>query len=257
MSWDTTPGYGLVLNESVPLQSLGNKTVRERNGMKLIGISLTGSGVELPKVGPLSRWDIDYVISRTDSLSKENFDGVIDTARDAIGYLGLDLVPVYAQTLLGIPRTEWDAASPQERQIIQREVQSLMTAVGRRETLPVHTIDQMQRTLFGVDPAADATLQTILATAAESNPNLSTHLATTERDSWTPEDQITAAALLYMQSAGADARHILGATGFGPEVKNGTYQSFLPPELFTSVFDRAPLGSPLRTWFFDQMNTQL
>ena len=257
MSWDTTPGYGLVLNESVPLQSLGNKTVLERNGMKLIGISLTGSGVELPKFGPLSRWDIDYVISRTDSLSKENFDGVIDTARDAIGYLGLDLVPVYAQTLLGIPRAEWDAASPQARQIIQRDVQSLMTAVGRRETLPVHTIDQMQRTLFGVDPTADATLQTILATAAESSPNLSTHLATTERDSWTPEDQITAAALLYMQSAGADARHILGAAGFGPEVKNGTYQSFLPPELFTSVFDRAPLGSPLRTWFFDQMNTQL
>jgi hypothetical protein len=257
VSWDTTPGYGLVLNEAVSLQSLGNKTVLERNGMKLVGISLTGSGVELPEFGPLNRWDIDYVISRVDSLSKENFDGVIDTARDAIGYLGLDLVPAYVQSLLGIPRAKWDSSTPQQRQDIQRQVQALLEAAGKRESLPVNTVDQMQRTLFDVDPIADMTLKTILTSEAVDAQLLSDHLMTVARDSWTPEDQITVAALLYMQTAGADARHVLGAAGFDPQVTDGTYQSFLPPELFTSVFDRAPMGSPLRGWFFDQMNRQL
>ena len=257
IGWNTTPGYGLVLEEAVDLQSLGNKTVLERNGMKLIGISMTGSGVELPKFGPMSRWDIDYIISRVDSLSKENYDGVIDTARNAIGYLGLDLVPAYAQSLLGIPRAKWDSATMEERQEIQRNVQSLLKSAGQRESLSINTVDQMQRAIFGFDPIADTTLKTILATDSVSEKLLSTNLADITRDAWTPEDRVTVAALLYMQTAGADARHVLGATGFGPQVADGMYQSFLPPELFTSIFDRAPMGSPLRTWFFDQMNRQL
>ena len=257
VSWDTTPGYGLVLNEAVPLQSLGNKTVLERNGMKLIGVNITGSGVELPEFGPLSRWDIDYVISREDSLSKENYDGVIDTARDAIGYLGLDLVPAYAQSLLGIPRTKWDSASESQRFEIQMDVQAILKAAGQRERIPVGQLDKMQKSLFGFDPIADATLKTILATEGVDKLLVSDHLKTVGRDAWTPEDQVTMAALLYMQSGGADVRHVLGAAGFDPVVSEGMYQSFLPPELFTSVFDRAPLGSSLRGWFFEQMNRQL
>jgi hypothetical protein len=257
IKWNTTPGYGLVLEERIPLQALGNKTVLERNGMKLVGISMDGSGVQLPEFGPLSRWEIDYIMSWEDSLSKENYDGTIRTARNAIGYLGFDFVGTYAKTLFNVSDQEYAKMSLEDRRSLQSLVKDFFTAIGRREKLSILQVDAMQRTLFSVDPIADATVKTILGDPLIAPFIQSDRLTTLERADWTPEDMATVAAILYMQSPGANADHVLGAAGFGPEARKGTYQSFLPPELFTSVFDRAPLGSELRTWFFDTLNRQM
>ena len=253
--WVDTAGYGLSVIESIPLQALGNKTVLERNGMKLIGIAMEGSGVELPDFGVLEGWEIDYIMHRADAISKENYDGVIDNARNAIAFLGADFAPAYYRTLFGKPWPTGNTAEAIEaRKQARIKIRNVFEVVRRQERLSVPKVLELMDSVTGIaSPELDAALGTVFAdtdfTAAGALTNVT--------DFATAEQRITAAALLYMLVPGAKTAHIEAAGGFAAPTTGNNAATRMMPELFTRIFDRAPLGSDLRGYFFEELNRRI
>ena len=263
--WDPNIGYDFTLTERVPMQAIGNKTVFSQNGFKIIGISIDGTDIQLPEFGVLPGMEIDYLLGMADTLSKENYAGVVNNHRNAFGYLGMDHTPAMAQVFFGVSAEQWAAlpersADPdvKSRENYRTEIHALLESVHRSERKSVIQIQAMMEELHALTPEVIATLSALGTKAELGALGDLVDAATLTPVSWAPEHQITLAALLYMMAPTARPEHVMSTPGLGSNVDPQLrMQTFLPPALFTEVFDRAPLGSPLRKYINAELNKRL
>lgn len=258
LGWRRENGYGWRVQQAVKLSELGNKGVSQLNGVKLITSSdITGSDHELPSFGFMQNWDVDLLTHMADTVSKENYDGMINTAQNAIGYLGMDFAPAYAQGLFGVTRPEWDAMSNAQQLEMRGRIENIFNEVSKQASLSAVAVKGLQRQVFQPDTALDAALATIKGLSIFTSQDIVPTALEARADQRTPQDLITIAALIYMQYRRSAVVHVMGAAGMDGVRVSGKPISHIPPELFTGVLDTAPMESPLRTWFFDELNARL
>lgn len=253
-AWVPENGYGLSVRQSIAISELGNKEVLQRNGAKLvISGGFEEAGLEVPAFGPLRNFDLNFATHWADTASKENYDGLIVSAREAFAFLGMDFVPAYAESLLGISRPDWDALKPAEQQRIRQDIQDLFKELARQAELDVAAVESLRNSLFNPDDAFTAAMSRLSGSLGTFN----TAVLTKPVAQRTPADQVTLAALVYLQYKQARPSDVMGAPGFdAPRVGNNPVSVRLP-ELFTATFDKAPLGSPLRGYIFNELNLRL
>ena len=257
-AWTPMNGYGWELRQSIPLIELGNKGVGQVNGIKLISSGdITKSPHELPEHGFLRSMDVDILMHWDDARSKESFDGLVNTAQNAIGYFGADFAPAYAQTLLGVDRAAWDSSTAEEQGRLRTALHDLFSDLAGRSELDVASTKHLRDQLFRPGDTFDAAMSSLRGLSAFADRDVDTAFMAKPLDQRTPEEQVTMAALVYLMYKEAAPGHVMGAPGLDAPKVEGRPQSFIPPELFTGVFDDAPIGSSLRGYFFDELNSRI
>lgn len=232
------PGYGLAAELHVPLQQFGDKLQLEWQGMKYV-VSTMPASYDLPEHGILGDLGPDLVADRDSSDSKEAFGERLDNFRNAFAFLGVDFSRDL-QDFFGV-----DSAN----------LRTLLTNIQENaERIPVRLAHEMLTSTF-VEPAL---VQALTGLDGELNGAMQseTWLDSLGDDSY--QSTIAYAAMVYLMTPGAKVEHILQSGGFNdPNATNSDYASRLMPSLFTQVFDRAPVGTPLRNEMFARLNRQL
>ena len=257
--WQPTNGYGLSVVGGIPLSEIGNKSVHERSGMKGVGHAWEGIGRDRVKTELIPGWrPREFQNLSADSVSKEDNPGVIDTAQDAIAYLGFDFNEALSRTLHSISESDWAALSPERQEQYRSQTISILRAVGRSE---VHSLaivnDLIQQDPQDVLASSQVMLSRILGnTGLFEGAAPAADAATALSGVLTPEQEITRAALFYMMTPNAQTEHIMSASGFGGTSETELNESILMPRIFTQIFDNAAYDSPLRNYFFERLNRQ-
>lgn len=240
--WDATKGRGLSFNVRVPLNGLVNKLVSELDGFKLITAPTGDTRYRKPPMALIDGVQVDAVAARSDAMSKESFRNTTINARELIGFLGLDLMPVFQRVLGGSPayvnevltsvvRTRGRGVSPATTLSRMDPDQLILAANSGRFTLAVDLLNAM-----------DGSTGTPWMSSLMSGNPLSV------------DQKILVGALTYLQTEGAAVEHVLGANGLGRPAPGDHVTSIKPPAMFTQIFDNDP---ELTRWLLDRMNEKL
>ena len=257
VEWDDSSATELSVVQSIPLQALGNKVVLQRNGMKYVVTSIEGSGIDLPVEGPIAGWMIDYIVNYADTVSKQSTDGLIDTAQNAITYLGMDFVQPLVKTFIDPNMTaeEWSKLTPPQQRGYRDDAYNLLARAGDFENHSIPAVLSLQKSLQGDQTGSNAALAVMLnSTSLEAlvKTDVGTLLQDGARD---PEAEVALAMMTYMLYSSASPEHVMSSPGFA-NLAPGEKTNVLP-ELFTTIFDNAASGSALEAWFFDRLNERL
>ena len=239
--------YGMAVKLAVPLQVLGDKTVLERNGMKLLSHAMPAS-VRLPKVNILGGVGIDFLISLPDSINKHSFDGMVTNFRNAFAYLGVDNTDALATSLFGDASQDSRAKALAVLKQLEKFSQRLDPVVVQRLMRDTNVEMNFAAQLFDeLDPAALGLSDNWFSKYFQDVANRA------------PEDSIAGLMIMYMLAHGAKAEHVLRSGGFGAFNAGAPgMQSRLMPRLFTDALDeQAVMGSSLRKFLFDGLNDRL
>ena len=240
------------------LLELGNKGVVWLNGMKFITAGdVEESPHEVPDFPFLKSMAIDGLAHLADTVSKENWDGMTNTAQMQMTFFGIDLVPAYAQSLFGIDRAAWDGMTDTEQLSVRQQVRNLFSQFAGTGELTTATTLSLMDQLANPDAALENMLQTLALKEPLIASGADLTVLSKPVQSQTPEDQVTLAALTFLQWQGAEVMDVMGAPGLDAPRVGTNAQTFTPPELFTLIFDAAPIGSPLSVWFNRQINERL
>ena len=241
-------GYGLSVELNIPLQVFGDKKQLEWNGMKYV-LGPRPDSLVLPDHGFFANgWGLDIVSDAATAFSKESFDGLVDNHRNAFAYFGIDFLPDVTEFFFPGQGADLNA---------QRQTRELLHAiVTRAPRIQVAAADELLNSVS----LATSFLELLPAFSAEQQAALGVDPSWVTRlgDTQSVESQIATAMLVYLMTPSARVSDVLFSGGFNNDDSNSAErQSLLMPRLFTQVFDRAPLGSELRTEINRRLNAQL
>lgn len=235
--------YGLRVQMGVDLQTLGDKIVLERNGHKLM---LVAPPADFALPNSISNRPITVVMSLSDVMSKENYDGRIDNFRNAFAALGVDFTEELAQFF-------YDTAAPSQAQL--DSVPGLLETYRKKVTkVDLETLDRMIK-LENIDQVYREALTEIgQGTELEG---VDAGWADRLVRGMTPSTRIARGALLYLMAEDAQVEHILRSGGMNSEesLQRNVFTRQMP-RLFTQLFDRDRLDGELRTYVLGKLNKQ-
>lgn len=234
------PGLGLAVEMNIPLSIFGDKKQLEWNGMKYILTPMPDS-FPLPEHGFFANgWSLDIISDSDSAFSKESFGGLVNNHRNAFAYFGIDFMPDL-QKFFGVEPAK---------------IRSLLESVAKRA--PRISIAQAND-IIGAQFVEPAFADLLLAFNAAQRGSLGLDSEWVQKlNESSPEAVITASMLTYLMTPGARVEDVLQSGGFNSrEALSGELQSRLMPQLFTQVFDLAPLGSDLRAEMNRRFNQQL
>ena len=232
------PGYGLAAELQIPLQVFGDKLQLEWQGMKYIVGPMPGT-YDLPEHGFFPGQGFDLIADRDSSDSKEAVGERLNNFRNAFAFLGIDFGQDLQQ-FFGLNAAD--------------TLTVLNSVAANAKRLSVRQVHDMLTNTF-VEPAI---LEALSALDAELGGQLQTSTWLDDLGGENYQAAIAHAALLYLMTPGAHPEHILQSGGLNdPNATNPKMGARLMPQLFTQIFDRAPLGSPLRNEMFSRFNRQL
>lgn len=246
VSFDQHPNVGLSAQLRVPIQALGQKTVLDETGFKLI--QATGGDnftVELPPLTQGLR--VAGMIQLADSFSKSNFGGVVNNFQNAFLYLGIDFRPELARFLFGD-----DSAASQSR--VASSLDALQRELPKFDKVTVDRLmkeDRPGEALLSV--LEDLGAQATLALPADTLANLKG-----DPSAFSPETRIGLAMLKYLSWHDARPSDILYSAGVGASNarQSGVY-GWKMPAMFTQIFDNTDMADPLRLHALEKVNNQL
>lgn len=234
-------GYALSVEMYVPLQVFGDKKFVEWSGMKyLLTPNDAERGIKMPGQGVFDNFPVSLV-SDLDSAISKGTRGVVNNHRDAFAYFGVDFLTDVTNFFF-----DGKGSDQASRAVVRDWLESLTRSTARR---PMEATDELLH-----EHALNTALTPVLMDLGRPEFN-SDWVA--QLDSGTPEAQITRAAILYLTTYGARTQDILISGGFNDTSSHIDHQSIKMPSMFTRVFDRAPLGSALRTHVNEKLNDQV
>ena len=253
--WRNTSGYGLSVIGGIPLSEYGDKSVFERTGFKTTGVP----GEQwFPSNDVVAGWGIREMIGLSDSISKQNEDGVVNNARDAIAVFGADFTGPIARTLFNMTAADWDALTDAEKGLYRSRVTDLLSSIARTERQSLSTVNELIRMSTEQQSRASTVVNQLLGSELLGAYGLPVNVAQVlSGDQLDPEVAITRAAMLYMLAPGARPNHILSSRGIAEQGQTGVPVTTRMPRVFTNIFDRAPAGSPLRSFLIDGINRNI
>lgn len=232
------PGYGLAVELDIPFQTDGDKLQLEWQGMKYV-IGPMKEGFPLPEHGFFPQMGMTLIADRDSSDSKQAFGERADNFRNAFAFFGVD----FSKDL-----QDFFGLGPADTLTV------LNTIARHAKRISPTMAHEMLSNEF-VEPAL---MDAMVSLDAEQGGVLSTSnwIADLNEDSY--QAAIALAAITYLMTPGAHPEHILQSGGFNdPNAWDSSRGSRLMPRLFTSVFDRAPLGSALRNEMISRINDQI
>lgn len=235
--------YGLRVQMGVDLQTLGDKIVLERNGHKLT-LTAPPAGFNLPN--SIGNRPITVVMSLSDVMSKENYDGRVDNFRNAFAALGVDFTEELAQFF-------FNTAAPSQAQL--DSIPGLLESYRKKVTkVDVETLDRMIKM-----ENIDQVYRDALAELGQGNELGDTDATWSTRitDSMAPSARIARGVLLYLMADDAQVEHVLRSGGLNSNesLQRGVFTRQMP-RLFTQLFDRDALDGELRTYVLGKLNKQ-
>ena len=233
--------YGLQLELEIPSNTLGSKQVFEVNGMKWLVGPLGDQMVE-PNAALLGSGDraldIDGYGALADSLSKQATDGIVNNFRNAFAVFGAD----HIENVRNFFGTDRDTAL------------RILRAIERA---PNKNSIKQTKELQDLTTGSSAYMQAItqLIPGLESLNVDTSWVSNLQQD--TTDAFITRAMLLYLTTEGSSLDAVRYSSGFYVEDNVEDAQSQLMPRLYTRMFDKLEMGSPIRQELFDGFNDKL
>ena len=248
---NTRSEFGLSVEMYVPLSLYMNKLQFEGGGIKITPIPADLAWMDLPEAGLFEGWHPDLAMSLQDVISKQGYQGMVNSHRNAFAYLGIDFTRDLVKTLLGKDMSP----NHQERVLQEQAVISLLKMIQRQlPRIPIEKVDQILRMQ---NPALELHDE-LLKIPALINPGDYDFVNAFKQSTTDPSTRITAAVIVYMMGYQSKLEHVHKSGGFNnPDSRSSDLESRLMPQVFTAVFDREPLNSPLRQYLNRRLDAQL
>lgn len=245
--------YGMQVKLRIPLQAFGDKWQLEGDGMKYVLTPLSDKNVLLPEHNLFGDWGIDYVSDVASADSKQAYKGMVDNHRNAFAMFGIDFMPELVRAFFG-PDAKHD--DPKLGAQYQAWIRNYLGKIRRSQQLTPSRVEELLS-----QPTTNAEIARIIGSLElpdTGNLSLASSWQNDIANAISPEAQIALATMLYMTTPTARLEHVLRVGGANnTDVRSSDGKSWFMPELFTNVFDRAPIGSELRTLVFDKLNSQI
>lgn len=238
--------FGLKIELRIPMSELGNKEQIEGGGMKFVTVELP-SNIVFPDLDlTVDGRRVDWMTDADSTLAKEAFEGWITNFRNAWAYFGPpDILGHVTAALLGEDyRNDKESRNTTEEileaiakysekiELEELEVYREIGGFGSRQIADFHEAMKL------VDIGYEVDFESI--------------------NSEDVDGQIAFAVISYLMVRGARTEHILQNTGALSDMESlDENEVRLMPWAFTSFFDQAQIGSPLKTYLFDQINSRL
>ena len=232
-------GFGIELLLNIPFQEYGDKIQLELNGMKYILTPRNKSKIKLPGQGPLPGLKINGISDYATLESKESFTGFVDNFRNAFAYFGVDFTGRLTEAMF--PGEGGDADRRNQMVKAMRKLARNRQPISLTQAAELIDLGEFLPSI--VDRLAEAQSGELSKAAL--------------RDNVDDNVKILRAAILYMMTPGAEIEHILGSGSLANDGTGIDTEARLMPPVFLRIFERAPLGSTLRTSLFDEFNRKL
>lgn len=248
--------FGLEIEYLVELQELGDKGILQLNGMKYI-YTVEAPEYKFTKEDIIPGFPV-ALVSNFDSAASKNavFDRTIN-AQNAILQFGFDGFKKSLQKMVLGKLGEKNVLTPEEERIAD----DIIAELAKAKYHSLEEADDMISMLHVPRQIASA-LNTLMPdgiTAFEDDFN-SDHGTVSIEDMHTDAERAMAlTALIYITARGSSYAAIERSSGFS--TKEGRLDtdmySMRMPRVVTQIFDNAPKGSALRTYFFTQLREKL
>ena len=249
---DTRSGFGLSVQMLVPLSLYLDKLQLEGSGFKLTTAPMDRKWLTMPDAPVVGQMHVDVMTDAGDVFSKNSFDGIVLSHRNSFAYLGVDFLGDLTKALLG----EDLSTDPHTAAIQEATVQGMIEAIQKAlapQRLPMTAVDELMR---GLTP--EATLADMLSASDLSGSEMGELLDSLRTNAADPSSQIATGIVFYMLGEGAKLEHVLRASGFtSADAAYNDLETRLMPSVFTGLFDRQALDSPLRNEMHRRANNQL
>lgn len=247
----------------VPLQAILDKLIDEESAFKFVTTASDVEAKRLPSGEILPGVRLDGVVN-TDGegiLNKEM--APMSKASDVFKFVGVEF---YSELGRHFFRENMADLSPKEQNALRTRIDNLLLTVKRSSyTADEQLLLDFTRNLTTADTLADALAAINLEGLLPDAWQVDTALAA-QGDKVSEQEaidaQISVAAILYMMLPNSEIAHIMESAGHGhPAVQKltpaGRGKTVRMPEVFTELFDRARLDSPLRTYIAEKLSAKL
>lgn len=229
--WGPEDGSLPRLMGTVSLQQLGLRTFLDPQGIKATVMAMDNDSMRVPDVDVLDNMPISFVSSYADRKNVANMD-VVRNYRNAIAFIGMDFVPMYAEALLGITAKRWAASTRDERRMWEQEITNLFRQVRAQAGYEFN--ETQVRALRDALLAPTTSLTKVLAEVPFINSVLPKFSKNGTVGQLSLAQFATLNAIVYMHLPSAHPSHILASNGLGGA---HTTSSTLMPAMFTEAFD--------------------
>lgn len=236
----TRKGFGLEVELNIPLQVYGDKKQLEWNGMKYVLIPRPDS-VKLPRHGFFRNRAIDILSDLKSLLGKEATESMVINHRNAFAFFGIDFLPDVTEHFF-----------PGEGGVLERQQEAyerLLEIQRHAEKLPIGTVNELI--------SSQHIAETVMSAMPESLRQQINSKALFDLTQSQVSTQITRGIILYLLAPGARVEDVLRSGGLNDEQAKADDQSRVMPRLFTQIFDRAKMDSPLRLEINQRLNDQI
>lgn len=233
--WGPADGSGPVLEGLMELQLAGLRAIVDPDGVKYTTMTLDSNSMRVPELDILPGMPLAYVGAYADRSSKAATLDVVRNYQKAMGFIGKDLTPFYAEAILGVSSDAWKSADNETRTKWLAEINVFLSNVRRRAG---NEFDEAQvRILRDTMLAPSTMLRQALLQVPEITRVMPDLTETTGGTDLTAAQYVTLSAIIYLQYRGADVSHVLVANGFVDTGDGARTVSAFLPSLFTESFD--------------------
>ena len=227
LSWSPISKFGLRVRMTVDTQTLGNKLLFQWNGFKAL-LAPRPSHIKLPQrngvaMPMLQGLGINAIVSRHDITSKQSVGDTMTNHQTAFWIFGVDFLPDVAASLGVSQEVARDIllAVADMPKISVEDAHYLNTGGG----LTLELLNSLSTMFSG--------LETPVSAARLNNPE-------------SYQDQITRGMIVYLMTQGSSVSAVLRSGSVARTNADPNARAVRMPELFTQIFDLAPLNSELR-----------